>query len=121
MVCFILCLDLVWWLEKIGTVKDLVPERKFHTTIFTDAPRSGWGAFSEGARANGWWSADETEKHINFLELQAVLYVLKCFANHLDNCNILIKIYNTTAIAYLKRMGGIRYPKLSNLSREIWP
>ena len=93
----ILCLHLVWWLEKIGTAKNLIPEGKFHTTIFTDASRSGWGAFSEGARANGWWSADEKEEHINFLELQAV------------------RLLHTS-----KEFGGIRYPKLSNLSREIW-
>ena len=42
---------------------------------------------------------EEKEEQINFLELQAVPYGLKCFANHLNNCNILLKIDNTAAIA----------------------
>lgn len=37
-----------------------------------------------------------------------------------NGCSVLLRIDNTTAISYINRMGGIQYPKLSNLTRKIW-
>ena len=45
---------------------------------------------------------------------------LKCFASHLRDCNILLRIDNTTAITYINRMGGIRFQKLNDLARDLW-
>ncbi|CAD6234371.1 GSCOCG00001862001-RA-CDS, partial [Cotesia congregata] len=33
---------------------------------------------------------------------------------------ILLRIDNTTAIAYINKAGGIKYPRLSELARSIW-
>ena len=35
-------------------------------------------------------------------------------------CEILLRVDNTTAMAYINRMGGIKFPKLNSLAREIW-
>lgn len=62
----------------------------------------------------------DKQKHINYLELLATFYVLKCFASHLRECEILIRVDNSTALSYINRMGSIKFSYLSNLAREIW-
>lgn len=58
--------------------------------------------------------------HINYLELLAAFFALKCFASELRNCEVLLRLDNTTAIAYVNRAGGVQFPHLSELSRKIW-
>lgn len=36
------------------------------------------------------------------------------------DCEILLRIDNATAISYANKMGGIKYPKLNAIAREIW-
>lgn len=88
--------------------------------IFTDASRTGWGAVCEGKKVNGRWKVSELEHHINYLELLAAFLGLKTFAKKNDNCAILLRIDNTTAISYINRQGGIQFPHLNNLTRGIW-
>lgn len=112
--------DLKWWSRNImSTLNSLRPD-KFRLEIFTDASRSGWGAFCNNERINGKWKSIELQFHINYLELLAVFFGLKCFARDIRNCSILLRIDNTTALSYINRMGGIQYPHLNNLTREIW-
>lgn len=68
----------------------------------------------------GFWTLKDKENHINFLELLAAFLSLQCFAKDLHSCQILLRIDNTTAIAYINRMGGIQFPKLNSLARCIW-
>ncbi|XP_076236334.1 uncharacterized protein LOC143180473 [Calliopsis andreniformis] len=85
-----------------------------------DASLSGWGAYCNNKTAHGFWQKEERNQHINYLELLAAFFSLKCFATDLKDCNILLKIDNTTAISYINRMGGIQFKVLSKLSKEIW-
>lgn len=78
------------------------------------------GAFCCGNRINGGWKVDELKFHINYLELLAVFLGLKSFASTLTNCTILLRVDNRTAIIYVNRMGGIQFPHLNNLARDIW-
>lgn len=50
----------------------------------------------------------------------AAYFGLRCYAGDLSNCNILLRIDNTTAIAYVNRMGGTRFRHLSRLAKEMW-
>lgn len=50
----------------------------------------------------------------------AAFFAIKIFASHLNNCEILLRIDNTSAIAYINRAGGVQFPHLSELSRKIW-
>lgn len=54
------------------------------------------------------------------MELLSALFGLQCFAKDLENCNVLLRIDNTTAISYINRMGGVRFKKLNELTRTIW-
>lgn len=69
----------------------------------------GWGAHCSGEDAQGFWSNTERSLHINHLELVAAFLALKSFARGLRKCEILLRIDNTTAIAYINRMGGVQY------------
>ncbi|XP_070529420.1 uncharacterized protein [Cardiocondyla obscurior] len=114
--------DFYWWLNKLQSppiTKSLL-RLTFDYEIFSDASLTGWGASMDGKRVHGWWSTQEKEEHINFLELKAVEYALKFFVPNLRSINLLLKIDNTTAIAYVNKGGCSQFPKHSALAKSIW-
>lgn len=112
--------DLKWWSENIMIASNPLTVKNFDLEIFTDASKVGWGAYCDGRRAGGEWKIEERDFHINYLELLAVFLGLKCFVREKENLNLLLRVDNTTAIAYVNRMGGIQFPHLNSLSRMIW-
>lgn len=58
--------------------------------------------------------------HINVLELKAAFLALKCFAENLYDCDILLRIDNITAIATINRMGSVQLRHLNDIARDIW-
>ena len=113
-------LDLRWWEKRILTSSCDIRRFSFEKEIFSDASTTGWGAVCAGEKTYGFWNCEEKEMHINFLELTAAFFALKCFAKEDHNCQILLGIDNITAIAYLNKMGGVKYPHLHNISKQIW-
>lgn len=112
--------DLEWWAENIKKSCNPIRENNYRKEVFTDASLTGWGAFCEGKKACGLWNADERNLHINSLELMAAFMGLKCFVKNDKNCEILLRMDNTTSIAYVNRMGSIQHPRLSQIARQIW-
>lgn len=112
--------DLRWWLQALENPSHRVMNDSYAVEIYSDASTTGWGAACEGQTASGQWSQDERRQHINVLELLAAFFALKIFARDYSNCQILLRIDNSTAIAYINRMGGIQYPHLTRISRNIW-
>lgn len=112
--------DLQWWKNNILLSYNPIRRGKYVMEIFSDASTTGWGAACNGERANGLWSAEEQTNHINYLELLAVYFGLRSFANDKNDCEILLRVDNTTAISYVNRMGGVQYPHLTNVSKKIW-
>lgn len=109
-----------WWIRNIDTCFCPIRVGDYQKEIFSDASRTGWGATCSGQKANGQWNSEELKQHINYLELAAAFFGLKIFAKNLKNCEILLRIDNSTAISYINRMGGIQYPHLNDISRRIW-
>ena len=68
----------------------------------------------------GKWSTREKFYHINCLELLAAFNGLKSFAVELTRCEIVLKIDNSTAIAYINKMGGTKYQQLNDVAYDIW-
>lgn len=112
--------DLRWWLRAINVARISLNSPKFSMTIFTDASDTGWGAVCEGVKIHGFWNINESKDHINFRELLAAFFGLKAFCKNMSHLNVLLKIDNTTAIAYINRMGSIKFKNLSDLTRKIW-
>lgn len=112
--------DLLWWLNNIDNSIKTIKNDNYCIEIFSDASTTGWGAACNGEATGGQWSTIEKTNHINYLEILAAFLALKCFAKVLQNCQILLRIDNTTAISYINRMGGVQYPHLTQISRSLW-
>ena len=86
----------------------------------SDASRTGWGAYCNSMSTHGFGSNEENNFHINYLELLAAFFTLKSFTSKSYNCEILLRLDNTIAIAYTNKAGGVQYQKSSELARQIW-
>ena len=112
--------DLLWWQKNALIGKNPIRTHEFVMEISSDASLTGWGAFCNGVSTHGLWTEKEKRFSINYLELLAAFFAIKCFASQLSNSEILLRIDNTSAISYINKAGGIQFPHLSELSRNIW-
>ena len=112
--------ELAWWEKLKDFAKNPIRSMSFIKEIFSDASLSGWGASCEDDRASGQWLDHEKNHHINYLEILAAFLGLKSFASDLRDCQILLRIDNTTAIAHINKGGGTRSASLNHLTRELW-
>lgn len=112
--------ELSWWQTHLTGAFNPIKCYNFALEIFSDASLTGWGVVCGNKRANGFWNKKEKHCHINELELLAVFFGLKLCAHDLRNKEILLRIDNTTAICYVNRMGGTRFPHLHKIANNIW-
>ena len=112
--------DMNWWISKASSSNNPIRNSDYDLEIFSDASLTGWGASCKGQRVFGHWNEIENCMFINYLELLAAFLGLKSFAKYKSNAQILLRIDNTTAISYINRMGGIQYPQLNSITKEIW-
>lgn len=94
--------------------------RNVEAIIYTDASTTDWGAVRDDQKIHGFLDQELRKRHINYLELLTVEIALNKLAVNMKNCQILLRIDNTTAIAYVNKMGGVRYLKYHYLARRIW-
>ena len=80
----------------------------------------GWGASCQGISTGGPWSAQEKTWHINCLELLAAFVALKTFVKNRTGVSVLLKVDNTTAVAYINNQGGTVSRDLVSLTRDLW-
>ena len=57
---------------------------------------------------------------LTFLELKAVLLALQALCNHMHNCHIKILCDNTTAVSYIRNMGGTKPSSCNDITRKIF-
>ncbi|XP_067216270.1 uncharacterized protein [Linepithema humile] len=112
--------ELDWWRASLKNSINSIKSGNFQMIIYTDASTTGWGAVNGNERIHGFWNESEKRKHINYLELLTVYLALCKLAIDVRNCQILLRIDNTTAISYINKMGGVRYMKYNSLARKIW-
>lgn len=84
----------------------------------------GWGAFCKEKKVQDFWTMEKRKWHIN-RELNATFFALKSFAKDFRNFEIdPSRIDNITAVSYINKMGGggggVRYPNLHKVTKEIW-
>ncbi|KAL1919968.1 uncharacterized protein VTP21DRAFT_1114 [Calcarisporiella thermophila] len=112
--------ELDWWAQefKQWNGRSFLPPvpTKYATT---DASDNGWGAQFQSTVIGGPWSQEEREFHINWKELKAVELCLEAFPT-LKDTTLLIRVDNTTAVAYINNLGGTRSPRLNEIAQKIW-
>ena len=111
--------DILWWLQNIHISKKDVSLTQVDFEIYTDASELGWGACSSMQTAGGRWTDSENSWHINALEIKAIFLALKSFCRQ-DGLHVRIYTDNTTALAYIKHMGGVRSLLCNKLAHDIW-
>ncbi|KAJ8921724.1 hypothetical protein NQ315_010634 [Exocentrus adspersus] len=112
--------EINWFINILPKSFKSIRVNSYNMEIFSDASRSGWGAYCAGNSTFGFWTRDESKFHINYLELLAVYFALLCFASKQSNCNILCRVDNTTAVASINRMGSVQFQNLNNITQKIW-
>ena len=93
-------------------------ECPFILQIFLDASHYGWGAYLEPMRLSfhGHWSEDQSQLHINILEMMAIHLALKKTIKHIHHSFVMISD-NTTVVSYISKQGGTHSP---NLCIDVW-
>ena len=111
--------EVIWWLQNVRLSGRPIREQDPEWTLFTDASNEGWGAHLGERTAGGRWTDKEKEKHINVLELKAILFGLKALCE-VSKCHIRIMTDNMTALAYVKHHGGVRSEGCNREAQDIW-
>jgi hypothetical protein len=79
--------------------------------VQTDVSNQGFGVWFQSFLHQGKWDSNTAGLHINVLEITALWHFLAFFLPKLSKpCNILWRIDNTTALAYIKKEGGTCSP-----------
>ena len=90
----------------------------------TDVSALGWGATDMSSSCGGRWNVDETSllqlRGINYLELLGTWYGLKAYCSTTRDLHVQVQIDNTTAVAYVNHMGGVKSQSCDRLANQIW-
>ena len=88
-----ICHHLTWW-NNPHIYNQGVPIRipSHSHQLFTDASLSGWGAHlePEGILFHGVWTQDQSQVHINLLEMMAISLALKQSLLHISQSTVLV-------------------------------
>ena len=112
--------ELEWWVHNITSSFMPITQDKPDFVLTTDASKIGWGAVCGDNKTGGRWDLDEQQYHINSLESKAVLLGLKSLCSETQNKHIRIQSDNTTKVAYLNAMGGIKSLNCNEMAVQIW-
>jgi hypothetical protein len=90
-------------------------------SMCTDASLGGWGAhlLPNFHTCAGIWSEEEKQRHINELELLAVLRALTHWRVSLSHQAVMLLSDNSTVVAYIRNQGGTHSRSLCQLTVEV--
>ena len=112
--------ELSWWVSSVENAYNVVSHGQVDTTMTTDASKTGWGCSLGSISTGGSWDCGESEKHINWLEVKAILFSLKSFVDHICQKHVKILSDNTTAVCCINPMGTSHSREINSLVTEIW-
>ena len=112
--------ELDWWLSNIQSASRTIDHGKPVAVLRTDASLKGWGATMHGRVTGGRWTTNEAQEHINYLELMAAFFGLKCLCSEMHNTHIRIELDNSTAVCYINEMGGTKSVKCNHVAQMLW-
>lgn len=112
--------ELQWWIKHVPTAFRVISHGNPHKCLYTDASQTGWGAVIQGLSTQGYWSASESNLHINVLELKAVFCGLKSLCRNFKDLHLQVQSDNFTAVTYINNMGGSKSLTCHEVTVEIW-
>ncbi len=112
--------QLYWWLHNLPISFNDIEIPPVNVVINSDASLSGWGAVKGGSSTGGQWTPNEACFHINYLELLAAYFALKCFSKSIANQHVKILIDNTTAVGVINNMGTCHSDPCNSIACKIW-
>jgi hypothetical protein len=113
--------ELHWWLAHLNAWNGrAILHPSPDLIIETDASMRGWGAVCQGVKTGGLWSQMEQKLHINCLELLAGSFAVKSFTKDRLCVHVRLRMDNTSAVAYVNRLGGTHSLVLANLALALW-
>ena len=63
---------------------------------------------------------DQSQLHINILELQAIWLGLRVFSQRVENARVALMSDNRSAVAYLRNQGGTKSLAMNDLATDIY-
>ena len=112
---------LTWWVNNVLTASKPISHGNPDLTLPTDVSNVGWGAVCGDTSTGGFWSLEEQRYLINFLDLKAVLLGLKSLCGAFSEKHVLVQSDNTTTVAYINAMGGIKSIPCNETSGSVPP
>jgi hypothetical protein len=98
----------------------LLSPEVFNLEVQTDATKIGYVIWFQGFLHQGLWDSTTALLHINVLETTAILIFLACILPKLSKQrNILWRVDNTTALAYVKKEGGTCSPQVLEVAEKV--
>ena len=112
--------DIHWWINNIDKSYSDISKNNSRFVMTTDACQTGWGAVCPWARTSGLFSEEETDFHINVLELKAIYFGLKSLCGDLRDTHIKVLSDNTTAVQCVLNMGSCVSVECDSVTKAIW-
>ena len=115
--------EIFWWTQQmtLWNGKQILSQNP-DLIIETDASLKGWGYHCPTLmqKRGGAWNAQERQYHINVLELKAAEIALQSLLKEETKIHVHLKMDNTTAVAYVNKMGGTKSPILTQVAKNMW-
>ena len=113
--------DLAWWI-KLDPREN---KRKWilaniSKVISSDASNAGWGAAYKGKIAQGPWTREQSQLHINTKEMIAADMAVQSFLKEDQNMVVQLETDNMTTLVYIHKMGGTKNKDLNAIAIKIW-
>lgn len=112
--------ELEWWINNVERSNNLISRPEPHVTMSTDASKVGWGCAINNIKTGGLWTQEESQSHINYLEMLAVYFGLKSHQKSITKMHVKVLVDNTTVQNTLNKMGTSHSPLLNSLIKTIW-
>ena len=112
--------ELRWWVENVDHSFNPVSHGYPQVTLTTDASKLGWGAHVDSNATQGRWAIEESQLHINELELKAIEFAVRAFSSCLEGKHVKVESDNSTAVTYINSMGGTKSPRCNDIAYQIW-
>ena len=114
-------MDLQWWIDNVKYSEVSIVDHPPQAIIYTDASTDGYGLHypEKNITVGNRWTAQESQRHINILELHAIDIGLKTFFSDSEVKYVKIFSDSQVAIAALRNQGSTKSLQCQQWTRRI--